>query len=1175
MKIRQHTMRLLLACLVLTPAILVPALSSSADFATDYNSGVVYYKHGEYELAAASFESLVKQYPRDPKLDAAMFWCGQSYIQVGRYADAVAMNRRLIRTYPSSTYRMDALMSGGAAAESIESYPDAAWFFSTAAAEESADDKTHFAAMSKLADIYLRTGDNARAEKVLRHIMADESATRAAREEAELKLNQILERTGRGGESRPRGNAGLRVSEAAMAEDYMRRGDDAFAAGRFGESRSWYEEIRRRDSLPSNFRISAIYKIARTSMAMGEIEKARTLFSDIVASKDALPGDRADAALQLARIYRDAGRWQEADDAAANGERIAQWAGLSGVQEDVLFFRAETAYHLKDFDGCLERLVRLNESSHRAQRLKGLALSDLGRFAEAQESLDRAVNTSPDDASRRQIYLHLAQNSYRAKQYEDVIRHLDQVRHPPPAQAATSAVLRADALMALGRFRDAAALYGGMAAEASDSESKSRYRYMAALASFKERNFSWAEKLLTDLSTMGMPAGGMSDPAAFLEAATEVDNAIEFAMPGRSAALEDQLDQILANAPSIPLYLLALERLQSKERYESMPKYAQAAQRMTRPPDEFFGKVVRYRLNAARAMNDRSGEWKALEDLKKWVVLHPKSDIAGDVDIWRADLALRTGESAMAQSAYASYLKEYPDGRYAGRAHLGIGKIAYQAGRLKDADAAFQKVLAGKSATQITADSNLAQVSAELASIRMRQNRASEALSLLVPLDGLESYRADPSFTHMLATAHVATGDCAGALPYLRRLADRRDAPADIQTRAVESIFACQNPATDAGQMEKDYRRYGERIRNPAFHAKMKYEFGMKHYRAGRYNEAVPYLESITEPAESDQVLEAKVRLADISYQRSDFAGALDIYTRIVRVYPDSKWADECRALMELCKAKVGRSADALAGYEQFLKRYPNSPLAPSVLFEAAKLYLKGEDVDAAERSLIAFEKNAAGEQLRESMRMRIDISKRRGHHAQVIEHVRAYREKFGMMPAIAADAAVAATRAGIPYDAFDIAAQKDVNGAARVFESILASGGAQTRTLAIDETFYGSSRDVDVDNTLRCSVKRIIYAPSQIVMLIDARAVSFTSDAVPVSIRSFSYSGVDIVEVEGGFMTGLQIGQDFKLGHGQTRFFAVSIPRNYWRDDAVIGMEIEFARKKIPLSCRMKKKSE
>lgn len=1162
---------------------------ASADFAHEYNTGIYFYKRGEYALAAKSFDRMTARFSGDPRIDAALYWGGQSYDRIGQYADALERYKSVISDFPKSTYRMDAYYAAGVSSSNAYAYPDALGFFSEVvrnAAPEgeefpgpAADLKTVLNARVKITETLLKMEDDRKAEAALRELISLPQLPNDRRAEAELRLRQLMVRTGRAAEARAAFARAARNSDLYQAEDYMYRGDAAFAEGKFGESRSWYEQIFRKQGLPPEFRAQAQYQAARASQEMGDLEKAAVLYKDAYEERDALPAVRAGSALQLAYLNRTAGKPREAEVMASQGEKIAEGGSAENVKDDLLYFRAESAYQQKKFDEALSHLSRINESSYRVNRLNGRLLLEDGRPDDAAPYLERAAVQAPDDNARNSCLLDIAKSHMAARRFEQALTHLDRIRRPSESMEALVSPLHAQALMELGRFSEAAREYSALAARSAQPGDARRYRYFSALASLKDKNFSWAEKLLSDLSAVGgVPQGDDDNPSAFLDAAMRLDQAIDFASPGKDRPLQDQIDSLLERNPHPRLYAFVIDRLYAKERFSLLPRYSQTVYRAFAPSDDaeglIRGRAAYYELKAREKMGDREGMMRALDELSKSTAAGVRltADQAEDADFLRARMLQESGDRAGAKEAYVSYAKKFPSGKNVKRAFMEIANMSMEDNRPEDAEEAFMNLIAGKSPDEIKADPVLSAAASSLASIRVRQNRHSEAAALLEPLQDADSFKDDPDYQYKLGAAHLSAGRIQDAVPHFRNAIEHPKVSAETRDRALDSLFTALQKLRNDAVIESDYRRYASQIKNRSVHSKAKYSIGMSLFRAERYAAAAPYLEGVVDPPGSDMVIEAGARMGDCDYYLKRYKEAMDRYTRIVKSYPNTKWAQECYYTAQLCKIKLGLAGDAIGGYERFLQQNPNASQAPLVAFEAAKLYIQAEDPDAAERMLDLFEKKAEGAMLEESIRMRLSLAKKRGQAEKLIALAKTHRAKYGMDMDVAVDAAVAATQIGDLYDPFDLKPQVELTDMVKKLESAFVSPRAKAKTMSVEEKFFDrGSKGLNDEHTLNCVLKRILFTPTRVLLVVEVRAVGFLTSGTKIRIKKLSVGGEDLNQTAGAFVSAIQIGEEFSLRHNQTRLIVVSILRDDWSADVKINADVDFAGRELLLYCSVK----
>ncbi len=1148
---------------------------AAADFANEYNNGIYFYKRGEYELAAKSFEKTLARYPVDPRADAVLYWCGQSYEQLGKFPEAVKLYKKLAADFPQSTYRSDALYTAGIAAANSQSYSEAISFFSELMRDLSADPKLVLNCRIKIAETYLKQGDDAQAESALQELLNTPQLPPDRRQVAEFRLRQLWNRTGRSAEGRAAFSRVPKNTDLAQAEDFLYRGDAAFSEGKTGESRTWYEQLYRENGIPPELRAQAAYNIARASQSLGDLERAGVLFKEAFDEKDALPDVRGGAALQLATLYRLSGNMGEAEKMAAAGDWIVESSHLDRLKGDLLYFRAESAFLQKDFQESLNRLSRMPEPGYRVNRLTGRNLFEMGRPDEATPYLERAAVQAPDDDARNLCLYDLAQNQVNARQYELALTNMDRIQHASAALDAKLKPLHADALFALGRFQEAAARYAALATETKDAPRSRRYRYLSVLAGFKDRNLSWSDKVLADLSAIGgIPEGEGEDPATFLEVAIELDRTIDFAAPGKENALQEQIDSLLNRFPHPRLYAFVLNRLSSKELLNILPKYSQEILRTYTPADEIYGRAAYDELKAYEKQGARASAMKALKNLSRWAAVpsHAQSAMAEEAEYFRAKFALESGDRSGAKEAYGSYVKKFPSGPHVHEALFRMGNFLMEDRQISEAEQAFTRLIDGKSAAEIRSDPDLSSAANSLASIRIQQNRPAEAAALLEPLNAADSFKDDPDYHFKAGNASLLAGKIQDALPHFRTVIESSGASNEMRDSAADALFSSLHRLRQFSTLESDYRRYAGRIRSKTILSRSKFSMGMSLFQAERYAEAMDFFAGVQEPRGTDMVIEAAERLADCEYYLKRYDAALDHYTRISKNFPETRWAQESYTALQLCKIKLGLAGDALGGYERFLQQNPAAPQAPTVAFEAAKLYVQAEDLDASERMLDFYEKKGSQALMEDVIRMRMDISKKRGQHERFVSLAQTHRKAYGMDLGVAIAAAVAATKVGIAYDAFDLGSRTEITDMTRAIETLFSSAGVKPKTFPMDERFYDrGSKIVDADHTLLCSVKRALFTPDRVLLVVESRAVGFLSDASKIRIKNIASMGEDLSHMNGGFLTGVQMNEEFKLGHNQTRLFVISMLRDYWSNDVKINLDIDFGGRDLLLYCGIK----
>lgn len=1145
-----------------------------ADFAQDFNTATYFYKKSEYDLAARAFERLATEFPRDPRLDAALYWAGESHNVIGNYADAHRSYKRLAREFPESDYNLKAQLAAARTAMKLGEYKTAEEFYGNLVKDARADSDLIVTGRIGHAESLLKQGLDLRAEMDLREFLAIDKLPRKPRLDAELRLRQVLIRLGRVAESRAMLAAAPKNSPHYNAEDQMAKADAAFAENRFGVAAVIYEKISVMDDLPPEFRARAAYQHARCLMSLGQPDKARDILTRIGSGGDALPDVLAGTAMQMTYLYRDQKMTAQAVESAKVVERIAAESGRPDLKKEALFFRAEDAFRKKNYAAALAILSEMNESTYRVNRLMGRIYLESGRVMDAAVYLDRASALAPDDDARNQNILDLAGISFGAKDFDQTLTTLSRIQRPSADIESRMRPLRAESFLQLGRFKDAAREYGQLAAATPDRRLARQYRYNAVIASFKDRNLAWAERLLKDLDALGgIPNGDRDDPAAFLDAASQIDNAVEFAVPEKDDQLQKQIDAILGRlaspAPSAKpraaepeeaasdtqMLAFVIDRLRARDRYKILPKYTALLLKYSSPVSDIYGKTAYDEVTAYARQKNWPAALSSLEALEKWVERRPSSDLVEEAKFLRPHLTLNAGDDPAAMLAFQEYLDRYPSGKYAAKARYHLGNRALKESRLEEAENEFSK-LAAQNPGQEEPDASTAEARYNLALIRIQQKRYPEAAELLSALAAADAYKTDPEFRNKLAQVYLSMNRPKDAEPHLRLLIQNPKTQASLRDPAIASLLGALYQSKQYARLEQDLRNFSGLISDLGLLSQSRFYTGTILFQKEQFADAAASFDAVRAPAGSEQVKDARLRRADCDYYLKRYSEALDRYEKIVREFPRSQQAREALFSSGLCKIKLGQSQDALDGFEKFLQQNPEASLAPSAAIEAAGIYLNLGDLDAAEEKLKFLDQHPNQTLAQRTMWARITLFQKRGQMGEYLNLAKTYLKTYGMDFDIAVSAAVAATGLGVDYDPFDLGEARDIGAATKKLEDMLTSAALAFKTFTVDERFLNTNGlSLDFEEAF-CTLRRVIFTDARVFLIVEAKSVSFTTKSSTIRVKNVVFASIDLPRTPGSFLSGIQLKQDIVLPNDRPRYFVVSVPRRQWSDSARLCLD-------------------
>jgi len=165
------------------------------------------------------------------------------------------------------------------------------------------------------------------------------------------------------------------------------------------------------------------------------------------------------------------------------GKALDQAMQLAPNNPNVLYMQG--LLHLKKHEwtkaqSILEKATQIDPNSARALAALGMALCNQQKYAEAIPPLEKAVQL--DAASGWETHWSLAQSYYRSARYEEALRASQQAQAESNGQVPHVSLLVAQALTAVGRYEDSAAVLRELLKNHSDGpEAATARRYLARL----------------------------------------------------------------------------------------------------------------------------------------------------------------------------------------------------------------------------------------------------------------------------------------------------------------------------------------------------------------------------------------------------------------------------------------------------------------------------------------------------------------------------------------------------------------------------------------------------------------------------------------------------------------------------------------------------------------------
>lgn len=86
---------------------------------------------GDTRVARKGFEKFIKKFPKDRRVDEAVFWLGETYFKESRFPSAIFEYQKILKNYPKSDRMDDATFRIGESFASLKKCNEAKVFFET------------------------------------------------------------------------------------------------------------------------------------------------------------------------------------------------------------------------------------------------------------------------------------------------------------------------------------------------------------------------------------------------------------------------------------------------------------------------------------------------------------------------------------------------------------------------------------------------------------------------------------------------------------------------------------------------------------------------------------------------------------------------------------------------------------------------------------------------------------------------------------------------------------------------------------------------------------------------------------------------------------------------------------------------------------------------------------
>lgn len=508
------------------------------------------------------------------------------------------------------------------------------------------------------------------------------------------------------------------------------------------------------------------------------------------------------------------------------------------------------------------------------------------------------LNRFPDSKYESRVYQLLSDALMQSKNYAAAIATLDSIPNPTPKMRETKQYLRyqlgADHFLQ-GKMQQAVEWTSEVIKHQAESD---RYTtesyYLRAEANYRLRNYAACEK---DLSAFFARPDVRRSQNAVIARYLQGYTCFSQAQYDKARdAFSVYIDNALATEPT---YADALNRI--GDCYFNARKFPQAITYYTQVSNLQSAGTDYALFQRGYALGLQHKYEEKVSVLRELVKRYPKSDYADDgvYEIARAQLQMEDERGAIV--TYEQLLGTYPHSTLARKASLERAMLYRNLGQNEQAIAAYRNTIEKYPATE-------------------------EAYTALDALQAL----------------YVESGNVNEYLAYTKNLAKMN---MNVSTQEDSLLYA----AAEMQYMQADYPRASVSLNNyltqycagGRYCTTARYYLADSYYRLGKSSEALAQYMVLAEMSANPYQEEAAIRVAELCYDKADYACALDAFYRMHSLASTRENTTAARLGILRCSQALGRHQAAIDIAEQILNDPPVSEETKAeAIYGRAKAYV-------------------------------------------------------------------------------------------------------------------------------------------------------------------------------------------------------------------------------------------
>lgn len=776
-----------------------------------------------FKSAARSLEDFIKTEPDRAEVADALHLYGEAEWQAGNRDRAIDAWRGFVERHAKSTRLPEVLYALGLALAETDRRDEAS---------------TILARFAKEFPDHPLAGDVA--------IWRADVATAAGRlDEAEAALGPLI------------------ASASARSPDALERvGDIRWKRGDWKGAATIYQKLAADRSEPGRSR-KAMLLAARALMKAGQANEARPLFEQAIAFKGS---EGIEAAHRLATLELDAARPEEALAAASRGLALVEGATVErSLVAAVELDRADALWELpsrrKEAAEAYERVLEKYAETPSALHASTMAAVALLESGDAEAALKRA-----ESAIARQAELRAGSDGDASS-----------------SSSGTPQAVRAEALIALGRTKEAAEAYHELVEAQPKASKRPAWLVREAVALAADKNWDAVRKRLVDRSGL---KGDLEAEAIYLDAMAAVEM-------GSSADARPLLKDLLA-------------------RHNAWSRRDEAAL---------------LAIRAAEESGDAKGALTAAEQLVKD---SPKGSNAAVAWYRLGQLRQGAGREDDAIEAYQRSVETDPKGSRSAWAMLAVGWCHEARGRIPEAIAAWSGLLESRPESKAALSARLARADA-----RQRSGDLEGGLADARAVVATSTETAERLDAEAVSEARLVEGLCLAGLGRNEEAARvlfqlLKEQPGfRAADRALYELGVVEALAGRTVESRKAFAALHKHFPESRHVADAWLELGESHWEAKEWEEAAKCYRSAIDATATNtrkdggsqsRVEQARHKLGWTHVVRGDAAAASKVFADQLRDAPDGPLSSDGRAMLGDALLTEGRPQDAVAPLTSAIK---------------------------------------------------------------------------------------------------------------------------------------------------------------------------------------------------------------------------------------------------------------